>query len=204
MKYLRQLYDWVLTWADRPSGPTALGIMSIAESSFFPIPPDVLLIPLALGKRKKAFRFALICSVGSILGAAIGYGIGHWVWWNSDGSFSIFAQFFFKHIPGFSQHAFDRIESLYDTYKFMIVFTAGFTPIPFKIFTISAGAFNINFLWFMIASIVSRSARFYLVAGLIQKFGNPIRDFIDKYFNLLAIGLTILFFGGFAFLKLII
>ena len=86
----------------------------------------------------------------------------------------------------------------------MIVFTAGFTPIPFKIFTISAGAFNINFLWFMIASIVSRSARFYLVAGLIQKFGNPIRDFIDKYFNLLAIGLTILFFGGFAFLKLII
>ena len=204
MKYIRQLYDWVLSWADKPTGPAALGIMSVAESSFFPIPPDVLLIPLALGKRKEAFRFATICSLGSILGAMIGYGIGHWSWWVEDGAFSTFAQFFFTHIPGFTHDGFEKIKLLYDEYNFLIVFTAGFTPIPFKLFTISAGALGINFLLFLIASIVSRSARFFLVAGLIKLYGEPIRKFIDDYFNLLAFAFTVILIGSFFLVKIIL
>ena len=204
MKNIRKLYNWVLSWADKPSGPAALGIMSTAEASFFPVPPDVLLIPLALGKRKKAFQFALICSAGSILGAMIGYGIGQWAWWGAGDSFSAFAQFFFDHIPGFSHQGFERIKSLYDDYNFMIVFTAGFTPIPFKLFTISAGAFHINFPLFILASVVSRSARFFLVAGLIKKFGESIRKFIERYFNLLAMAFTALLIGGFFILKFLL
>jgi membrane protein YqaA with SNARE-associated domain len=164
----------------------------------------VLLIPLALGKREKAFKFALICSIGSIIGATIGYGIGQGVWWTKVGSFSNFAQFFFDHIPGFSHEGFEKIKALYDEYNFMIVFTAGFTPIPFKLFTISAGAFHVNFPLFIFASIVSRSARFFLVAGLINKYGDPIREFIDKYFNILAIAFTVLLVGGFVFIKILL
>ena len=168
MKHIKELYNWVLSWAEKPSGPTALGFISTAEASFFPIPPDVLLIPLALGKREKAYKFALICSIGSIIGATIGYGIGQWAWWTTVGSFSDFAQFFFDHIPGFSHEGFEKIKALYDEYNFMIVFTAGFTPIPFKLFTISAGAFHVNFPLFIFASVISRSTRFFLVAGLIN------------------------------------
>jgi len=204
MKLVRQLYDWVLSWANKPSGANALGIMSMAEASFFPIPPDVLLIPLCLGDRKKSLRFAFICSLGSVIGAIIGYGIGSWVWWASHQGFSSIATFFFDHIPGFTVDGFNRIQTLYESYSFMIVFTAGFTPIPFKLFTISAGAFSINFPMFIIASVVSRSARFFIVAYLIKIFGEPIRDFIDKYFNLLAIAFTILLLGGFVLLKAIL
>jgi len=204
MNYIKELYNWVLSWSERPSGPAALGLISTAEASFFPIPPDVLLIPLALGRREKAFKFALICSIGSIIGATIGYGIGQWIWWTSVGSFSDFAQFFFNHIPGFSHQGFEKIKALYDEYNFMIIFTAGFTPIPFKLFTISAGAFNVNFILFIFASILSRSARFFIVAGLINKYGGPIREFIDKYFNILAIAFTILFIGGFVVIKILL
>ena len=203
MKYIRKLYDWVLSWADKPSGPTALGAMSMAEASFFPIPPDVLLIPLALGKRKKALYFATICSVCSIIGAIFGYGIGKWVWWSEPNVFSSFSSLFFDYIPGFTRESFQEISELYDQYNFLIIFTAGFTPIPFKLFTISAGAFKINFPLFLLASAVSRSARFFIVALLIKKFGEPIRSFIDKYFNILAIVFTILLIGGFALLKII-
>jgi len=204
MKQIKELYNWVLSWAEKPSGPAALGFISTAEASFFPIPPDILLIPLALGKREKAFKFALICSIGSIIGATIGYGIGQWVWWTTVGSFSNFAQFFFDHIPGFSHQGFERIKGLYEEYNFMIVFTAGFTPIPFKLFTISAGAFHVNFSLFIFASIVSRSARFFLIAGLITKYGDPIREFIEKYFNILAIAFTVLLIGGFVIIKILL
>tara|TARA_B110000014_G_scaffold159393_1_gene112208 strand:+ start:278 stop:892 length:615 start_codon:yes stop_codon:yes gene_type:complete len=202
MIYIRKLYDWVLSWADKPTGPTALGGISIAEASFFPIPPDILLIPLALGKREKALYFAMICSVCSIIGAILGYGIGKWAWWAEPDVFSSFAGLFFEFIPGFSNDSFEQIRELYDEYNFLIIFTAGFTPIPFKLFTISAGAFKINFIMFLIASAVSRSARFFIVAWLIRRFGEPIRIFIDKYFNLLAIIFTVLLIGGFALLKL--
>jgi membrane protein YqaA with SNARE-associated domain len=200
MKTIRKIYDWVLHWAETPYGPMALFILAFAESSFFPIPPDVLLIALALGARKKSFSFALICSIASIAGGLFGYGIGHYLWW--EGSvYSGVAHFFFNNIPGFTEDLFMSIQKQYSEYGFMIIFTAGFTPIPYKIFTISAGAFDINLLLFVIASAASRTARFFLVAGLIWKFGKPITVFIDKYFNLLTLIFTLLLVGGFFFIK---
>jgi len=197
MKYIRQLYDWVLSWAETPYGAIALFVLAFAESSFFPIPPDALLIALILGARKKAFRFALICTIGSICGAILGYLIGHYLWWTTSYEFSPVAGFFFTNFPGFTQEIFFRIQELYNHFNFWIVFTAGFTPLPYKVFTVSAGAFSINFPLFIIASIIGRGARFFLVSVLIWKFGPPIKSFIDKYFNLLAIIFTLLLIGGF-------
>jgi membrane protein DedA with SNARE-associated domain len=111
---------------------------------------------------------------------------------------------FFEYVPGVTIDGFNRIQAMYDRYNFWIVFTAGFTPIPYKLITISAGTFNINFLMFVVASIISRSARFFIVASLIKVFGDPIKEFIEKYFNLLAIAFTILLAGGFIIIKYII
>ena len=204
MKYIRKIYDWVLSWAYKPSGPKALGAISFCEASFFPIPPDVLLIPLAIGRRNKALTFSLICSLSSILGAGLGYFIGKFVWWADQNTFSEFANLFFHYIPGFTIESFQNIQNLYDEYNFIIIFTAGFTPIPFKLFTISAGAFNINFLLFIFSGAVSRSARFFLVGYLIKIYGKPIQAFIEKYFNILAILFTIFLFGGFFIIKIFI
>ena len=201
MKIFRSIYDWVLAWSEKPSGPTVLGIVSFMEASFFPIPPDVLLIPLAIGNQKRAIWFALICSVCSILGAIAGYLIGYFVWWDGLGQFSKFSSLFFEFIPGFSVESFSKIQNKYEQWNFWIIFTAGFTPIPFKLFTISAGAFKINFAAFLLASFVGRSARFFLVSLLIKKFGEPIKTFIDSYFNLLAILVSILLIGWFLIVK---
>ena len=204
MNYLRRLFDWILHWAETKYGVPALFLLALAESSFFPIPPDVLLIPLALGARSKAIRFALVCSVASIVGGIAGYGIGYFSWWSGAEAYSAVALFFFNHIPGFTEQVFLNIQEKYEIYNFLIVFTAGFTPIPFKIITISAGAFSVNFPMFLLASTVSRSARFFLVALLIRQFGEPITAFIDKYFNVLSIIFTLLLIGGFLVLKTLI
>ena len=201
MKLLRQLYDWMLHWAATPYGAIALFVLAFAEASFFPIPPDALLIALVLGARKKAFKFASISTVGSVTGALLGYAIGYFVWWGVEGEFSPFAIFFFDNIPGFTETIYYKVQTLYDEWNFWIIFTAGFTPIPYKVFTITAGAFNINLILFVIASIISRAGRFFLVAFLIWKFGDPIKGFIDKYFNWLAIAFTILLVGGFVAIK---
>ena len=201
MTIIKNLYDWVLNWSNSKHGVVALALMAVSEASFFPIPPDVLLIALCLGSQSKSLKYALICSVGSILGAVVGYGIGSILWWSSSNEFTGLANFFFSIIPGFSTDVFYSIKDQYEQWNFWIIFTAGFTPIPFKIFTITAGAFDINFILFLIASTISRSARFFLVAGLIWKYGKPIKEFIDKYFNLLAILFTLLLFGGFFLAK---
>ena len=180
MNLIKNLYDWVLGWAHKPNGHRFLGILSFSEASFFPIPPDVLLIPLCIGHRKKSYIFAFTCSLFSILGAILGYYIGITI----DG--------------------FNNIQAMYNQWNFWIVFTAGFTPIPFKLITISAGTFNINFLMFLIASIISRGARFFIVASLIKVFGDTIKQFIEKYFNLLALIFTILLIGGFILIKYIL
>ena len=148
------MYDWVLGLAEKPMGSFYLVLLAFAESSFFPIPPDVLLMALCLGARKKCFKFALYCSSGSILGGIFGYGIGHYLWWSS-GEFSALAHFFFEYIPGFDHEKFSSIRELYNSYNFWIVFTAGFTPIPYKIITITAGCFNINFFIFSILRLPS-------------------------------------------------
>ena len=205
MGLIKKLYDWVLGLAQKPNGDISLGILSFSEASFFPIPPDVLLIPLCLGNRKKVYFFAFICSCFSIIGAIFGYYIGKLLWWNIPGvEYSYIANMFFEYVPGITIDGFNRIQTMYDKWNFWIVFTAGFTPIPFKLITISAGTFNINFIMFFVASVISRSARFFIVASLIKVFGDPIKEFIEKYFNLLAMAFTILLIGGFIFIKYII
>ena len=194
MKWIRKLYDWVLRWAHTPYGSLALFLIAVAESSVFPIPPDVLLIALCLGHRESWLKFAAICTAGSVIGAAIGYGIGWGLWQGVD-------QFFFDYIPGFTPEAFERVQGVYQTYDVWFVFAAAFTPIPFKVITITAGVFGLNFLVFIIASVVGRAARFVLVAGLLFWYGEPIGHFIDKWFNLLVTVFTILLIGGFYVLK---
>lgn len=197
----RRLYDWVLGWADSPYGAAALFLLSFAEASFFPVPPDALLIALVLGRQSKAFSYALNCTLASVLGASFGYLIGHTLWWSGSGVFSGLANWFFAHIPGFSHEIFFNVQALYEKWNFWVVFTAGFTPIPFKVFTISAGAFDVSFIMTLIASFISRGARFFLVAGLIWKWGASIKSFIDQYFNWLAVAFTVLLIGGFIMIK---
>jgi len=204
LKFLRKLYDWVLHWAETPYGLIALFLLAFAESSIFPIPPDALLIALVLGATSKAFKFALNCTIASVLGALLGYAIGYFLWWGLGNNFSSVAIFFFDNVPGFSEKVFWDVKSLYDEFDFWIIFTAGFTPIPYKVITISSGAFDINLIVFAIASVVSRGARFFLVAFLIWKFGPAIKSFIDKYFNWLAIAFTILLIGGFVVIKYLV
>ncbi|MBU90208.1 cytochrome B [Candidatus Woesearchaeota archaeon] len=191
---LRKIYDWVLSWAHKKHSSKALFILAFAESSFFPVPPDVLQISLSVSRPKKSFFYAFISSVGSILGGIFGYFIGLKLWW-------VLKDFFFTYIPGFTPEIFNVIQTKYELYNFGIVFAAGFTPIPYKIITISAGLFGISFLMFIIASAVSRSARFFLVATLIYFFGPKMKEFIDKYFNLLTIIFIALFIGGFVAIK---
>ena len=192
MNIFRRLYHWVLSWANSRWGALALFVMSFVESSFFPIPPDVLLIALCLGCVARSFRYAAICTVGSVLGAMGGYVLGFYLWQGVQGWF----------IPAiFSQENFDTVAATYQKWDFWAVFTAGFTPLPYKIFTISGGVCHLNFGMFVIASIVSRGLRFFLIAGLLWRFGAPIKRFIDKYFNLLAIAFTVLLIGSFVVVK---
>ncbi len=189
---LRRLYDWVLHWAETPYGTWALFLLSFCESSFFPIPPDVLLIALAVGIPKKSFKYALVCSVGSVLGGCLGYLIG-WQFMAGIGE-KIIALY------GLTQKV-EYIKDLYTNYDAWAIGIAGFTPIPYKVFTISAGAFNINFSVFIIASTISRSARFFLVGSFIYIFGPRIQTFIDKYFNILAVAFMVLLVAGFVIIK---
>jgi len=195
MKFVRRLYDWVLSWAETPYGTLALGILAFAEASFFPVPPDVLLIALCVGQRSKSLWFALVCAVASLFGGIAGYAIGWGIWESVD-------QIFFQYVPGFTEEVFNYVKGRYEAYGFLIVFTAAFTPIPYKVITIAAGVCTINFPMFVIASVIGRSARFFLVAGLLYLFGERIRTFIDKWFNLLTILFFVLLAAGFAALKL--
>ncbi len=197
MNLLRRLYEWVLHWAETPYGPLALFFLAAAESSFFPIPPDPLLIALCLGAIKKSWRFALIASLASVIGGAIGYLIGFGIWAAVD-------SFFFRYVPGFTESVFNRVMANFHEYGFWYVFAAGFTPIPYKVFTIASGVFKLNFFLFFLASAMSRSLRFFAVAALFRKFGPGIKIIIDKYFNLLALVFFILLFGGFLVVKFLL
>jgi membrane protein YqaA with SNARE-associated domain len=189
---LRRLYSWVLHWAETPYGSWALFLLALSESSFFPVPPDVLLIALAVSIPKKSFKYALICTAGSLIGGCLGYLIG-WQFMITVGEKII--QFY-----GLT-HKMQYIKDLYMQYDAWAIGIAGFTPIPYKVFTISAGAFDINFTVFIIASAISRAARFFLVAWLIYLFGPKIKTFIDKYFNILAITFVVLLVAGFVIIK---
>lgn len=194
---VRRLYNWVLSWSERPQGPAALGVLAFAESSFFPIPPDPLLIALALGKPRRAFWFATICSIASVLGGIAGYLIGWGVW-------SAVSGFFFNYVPGVTPEAFETVRSLYERWDFWAVFVAGFTPLPYKVFTLAAGVFQISLPIFVLASVTSRSARFFILAGLIYFFGPGIQGFIDRYFDRLVWAFFALLVGGFLLIRFVL
>ncbi len=185
---IKKLYDWILSWAKNPYALVALFILALCESFFFPIPPDVLLIALAIGFPKKSFRFALICSIGSVLGGCIGYFIG-----------LKFMEIIGNNIINFYNlsEQVNYISLLYNKWDSLAVFIAGFTPVPYKVFTIFAGVFKVNFPVFVLASACSRTLRFMLLAGLIYYFGPNIKKFIDKYFNILALIFVVLVIAGF-------
>jgi len=190
---LENLYKWVLSWAESAYGVFILFCISFAESSFFPVPADPLLMALALGKVEKSFYYAFMCTLGSVVGGIFGYMIGYFLWWASPGEYSSVASFFFNVVPGFTTEVFDNIKAQYETYNFIVIFTAAFTPIPYKVFSISAGAFYINLPIFIVASILGRGLRFYIISTLIWFFGEPIKEMMDRHFNAFIIILTIIF-----------
>jgi len=196
-RWARSLYDWVVNWAATAHARTALFLIAFAEASFFPIPPDVLLIAMGVSTPKKAFRFAAICLAGSIAGGVLGYGMGMAIWPAVD-------QFFYDWVPGFTPERFEKMRILFEENVFFTIFTAGFTPIPFKIFTISAGVAGISFWPFLGASILSRGLRFYLVSGTFYYFGPAMKEKIEKYFDLFAVVFTLLGIGGFLAVKLVL
>lgn len=192
---LRRLYDVCMEWISGPYGVWVLFFIAFIESSFFPIPPDVFLIAMCVAIPALSFRYALVCSVGSVLGGALGYGLGFWF---MDGVGMSIIDWY-----GLADK-YQVVQQYFKEYDVWIVGTAGFTPVPYKLFTITAGFVHSNFLTFMVVSFLARSARFFLVAGLIWKFGPQIKKFIDKYFNLLSIAFVVLLVGGFLLIKVLL
>lgn len=191
---LRRAYNWVIHWSKTPYGGIALFLIAVAESSFFPIPPDVLLIALCIGRPKLSFRFAALCSVGSVLGGMLGYGIGLFAF-DSVGQALI-------HTYDPQGKVFNEVHHLYQTWGFWGVLVAAVTPIPYKVFTIASGVFKFSFLQFMLASVLGRSLRFFLVSGLIFWGGPGLQTWIDKYFDWLAWGFLAALVLGFLVIQL--
>lgn len=192
LSIIRGLYDWVLSLAHRRYAAAILFLIAFAESSFFPVPPDVLLIALALGAPGRALGFAAICTVGSVAGGALGYALGQY-------SYELVGRPIIE-IYG-AQSAYLEVQTLYREWDAVAIFVAGFTPLPYKVITIAAGAFRIDFPTFILVSAISRGARFLLVGALIFHFGPGVKRFIDRYFSWLTVVFTVLLIGGFLLLK---
>jgi len=192
---LRRLYDWVISWAHKKYSSLALFILAFSESSFFPIPPDVLQIALSVSRPKKSFYYALLSSIGSVLGGILGYFIGLFL-------FDTIGNVIIDSLGYRAQ--FNVVGDLYKSYAFLAILASAFTPIPYKVFTIAAGFWQVGLLPLIAASVIGRSARFFLVATLIYFFGPKIKEFIDKYFNLLTIIFIVLLIGGFLIIKYLI
>lgn len=188
----RRLTDWTLGWANTPYATLSLFLIAVAEASFFPIPPDVLLIALGISLPGRAFRYALVCSVGSVLGGCLGYLIGYGLF-----------EFLGRPIINFYGlwEEFNYVSARYNENAFLAVVIAGFTPIPYKLFTIAAGVCKINFLTLVLASALSRSARFFAEGALIYFFGERVKVFIERYFNILSVVFVVLLVLGYVALK---
>ncbi len=202
--WMRKGKVWVESLADKKYSLHALFGLSLLESFIFPIPADVLLIALCVGKPRRSFFFAAVCLAGSVLGGLVGYGIGYLMWYNSAGEFSQVANFFFSHVPGFTTEMFHQVEAKFNEYAVETVLTASFTPIPYKLITITGGVFKLNVLTFFLASIAGRAARFFLVAAMFFFFGAPVKRFIDKYFEILSVAFIVLVIAGFVVLKYLV
>ncbi len=185
---LRRLYDWTMRLAAGRHAGAGLAAVAFVESSFFPIPPDLLLIPMVLADRTKAWRYAVIATVASVVGGMLGYAIGAFLF---DQIATPLLQFY-----GYEEQ-FQRFASWYNDWGAWIVFAAGVTPFPYKVITIASGATGLNFAVFMLASVVSRGLRFFIVAGLLYWVGPPIRDFIERRLGLVFTVFMVLLIGGF-------
>ena len=194
MNYLRKLYDWTLLKSKHPKAPWFLSLISFVESSFFPVPPDIILIPMIIAKRTNAFFYAFICTTSSVLGGVFGYLIGLYLF-SSIGT--IIVSYY-----GLSDQ-FTIFENYYLKYGVWIILVAGFTPFPFKFITIASGVFGLNIFFFIAVSILARGLRFYLVAFLLRIFGEAIEKLINKYFNILTFIFFILLIGSIILLKIL-
>lgn len=185
---LHGLYEWTIAWAESPYGVWALAAVAFVESSVFPIPPDVLLIALSLGNPAGALGYAAASTAGSVLGGMAGYGIGY------GGGRPIMERLF-------SRARIQRVHDAFQRHEAWAVAIAGFTPVPYKVFTIGAGVFYVNFKVFVLASALGRGARFFLVAGLLAVYGDPVRVFIERYFEALTVAFVALLLAGFVVLR---
>jgi membrane protein YqaA with SNARE-associated domain len=188
---MRRLYDWVVSWAASPYSQWALFAIAFAESSFFPIPPDILLIALAVSVPARAFRFSLITTAGSVTGGAFGYLIGHEF-------YTLIGEPIVRLYA--AEGHYQSIARLYQQYDAFAVAVAGLTPIPYKVATITAGVFEVDFGRFVLASAGSRGLRFFVIGGVIRVFGPQARAFIEKYFDILSIAFLIMLVAGFVIL----
>ena len=195
---LKRLYLWVLGWADTPYGTPALALISFAESSFFPIPPDVLQIALSVSKPRRSFHYAAVSAVASVLGGVFGWYIGYALWTSVD-------DFFFEFVPGFSQHNFHKVSNLYGENAFLAILAAAFTPIPYKVFTIAAGVCHLTvpLKTLILASALGRSGRFFLVASCIFLFGPRAKAVLEKHFEWMTLALFAMVVLGFLAIKLL-
>ncbi len=194
---LRRLYEWTLHWAETPYAVWALFLLAFAGSSFFPVPPDVLLMAMALGAPRRALRYAGVCTVGSVMGALVGYAIGA-LFFEAVGSPLI--EFY-----GYSAE-FSELSSGFGEHGLLFIFTAALTPIPYKVFTIAAGVCHqdVGIPVLLLASVVGRGLRFYVQGVLFKLCGRPIKAFIERYFNLLTIALVVLLVLGFLCVRILI
>lgn len=192
LRWIRRLYDWTLHWARTKQAPYALFSIAFIESSFFPVPPDVLLIAMVAAHRKNWIRDAAICTLGSVLGAFLGYFIG-WGLFETAGKFIVTAY----HLEAVVK----MLGEKYAQNALLVIFTAAFTPIPYKAITITAGLFRIPLTTLTIASVAGRAGRFFLVAAALRVFGKKISDSIEKYFDIFSIAFILLITGGFFALK---
>ena len=193
---LRRLYDWVLSWADSPRGTVGLAAISFAESSFFPIPPDVLQIALSVAKPRRSFWYAGISTVASVAGGVLGWAIGIGLW-------QLLGPWFFQYVPGFSPEKFEFVESLYLGNAFLAIFAAAFTPIPYKVFTIAAGVCGVPLGTLVAASTLGRGLRFFLVAAVTYFLGDTAKRFLDRYLETVTVFLAVAVVAGFFAIRLV-
>ena len=191
---IRKLYDWVLGLAESRYAVPALAAVSFAESSFFPIPPDIMLIPMILAAPHRAFFFAMVATVSSVIGGFFGYAIGYF-------AFDAVGVPVLNFYGAMGKYA--ELQHLYEEWGAWLIIIKGATPIPYKLVTIASGAFHFDLLTFAISSVISRGIRFFLVAALLWKFGPPIRDFIEKRLSLVFSAFMVLLVGGFFALRYI-
>jgi len=187
-----RLYDWVLKWAAHRHAAWALFLIAVAEASFFPVPPDVLLIAVCLAQPKRSLWYALIATAGSVSGGLLGYFIGWSIWQGLETW--VFGNLAFL---GFTQENFYRVQELYEDNAFVALFGAAFSPVPYKVFTIFAGVFGVGIPVFVLASTLGRAGRFGLVAVMLWWFGPPIKRFIDRYLGWLTLAFVVLLVAGF-------